>query len=359
MARIVMLSSFPVYPANDGGRVRIHQLATHLAREHDVTVICPHLAERPHTTAYEIRDIAGNGPRCQLFDPPFLLRLVKLLRREAPDALLLEYVWQGFHAAVASVLAGRPFTIDAFDVVSTRFRRRAHPLWPVIGCYERIVLARAHKVIAISETDRAQFEALGVPHTKLSVVPAGVDIEAFHPDGRARARVRARPRLRAGQRAHPLLRAALLPPEHRGDRCPLPRDPSAPGPGVQIVIAGRGADGAMRRRYEDARVRFLGAVGRIQDYINAADVLAVPLRSGSGTRFKIIETLACGVPIVATAVAAEGIAPAVMEGAITIADDWPSFADAVTRAAALPHSEPNAAFLRQHDWREVIKAVPV
>src|SRR3989344_1913402 len=45
----------------------------------------------------------------------------------------------------------------------------------------------------------------------------------------------------------------------------------------------------------------------IQDAYQNAFVLVAPLRTGSGTKFKILEALASGVPVVATRLAAEGI----------------------------------------------------
>ncbi len=50
-----------------------------------------------------------------------------------------------------------------------------------------------------------------------------------------------------------------------------------------------------------------------------------PLRSGSGTRFKIIEALACGTPVVSTTIGAEGLG-AIDEEHLLLRDDPDSFA---------------------------------
>jgi glycosyltransferase involved in cell wall biosynthesis len=55
-------------------------------------------------------------------------------------------------------------------------------------------------------------------------------------------------------------------------------------------------------------VEVTGRVPDIAPYLREAHVLAVPLESGGGTRLKILEAFAAGVPVVATAVAAEGLA---------------------------------------------------
>jgi glycosyltransferase involved in cell wall biosynthesis len=61
-----------------------------------------------------------------------------------------------------------------------------------------------------------------------------------------------------------------------------------------------------------------------------ADVAIVPLRFESGTRFKILEAAACGIPIVSTTLGAEGLAVSHGED-ILIADRPRSFADSIIR----------------------------
>lgn len=357
MSRVLILSSFPVYPANDGGRARIHSFARNLTAHHEVTVVCPRLAERPQERLpYRLLDIAGTGRRRQLFDPGFVHRLIRIIRAERPDVLLLEYVWQGLHATIASTLTATPLIVDAFDVVTTRFRRRHHPLWPVITLYERAVLRRAERVFAISDVDLRGFRALGIPEHRLSLLPGGVDIDVFHPDPDARDRVR---KSLGVEDVRLLLFFGQLEYAPNADALSVlaqeivPRLPVA----CQLVIAGRGNVEQLRSRYGRARMRFLGPVDSIADHINAADAVVSPITSGSGTRHKLLETIACGVPAVSTTIGAEGITEDVLRPAVLIRDEWPSFAEAACDAATWPRLEPSAAFLAHHDWRTIVKSV--
>ncbi len=355
MSKILMLSYLSIYPANDGGRARIHEFAENISKKHDVLVVCPPLSERPlKPLPYRLSEIGGVGPWRQLFDPSFLIRLIRLVNEEKPDVLLLEYVWQGFHAAVVQALTGVPVVVDAFDVVTVRFRRARHPLWPIISLYERAVLKLAKRVFSISEVDRQEFIKLGINPKKLSVVPGGIDLDTFHPDPKARRRVRRRLGIRRGERLILFFGQLSYAPNtdalHILCSEVMPRLDAS----FRLFVAGRGPVEELSQRYGSPQITFLGPVASIAEHINAADALVAPIRHGSGTKRKVLETIACGVPVVTTSIGAEGFDQAACAPSLTIADDWDSFADQVRRATRAKHVPPSPAFLENHDWRSIV-----
>ncbi len=77
-------------------------------------------------------------------------------------------------------------------------------------------------------------------------------------------------------------------------------------------------------------VEVTGYVKDVRDYMARAKVLVVPLRSGGGTRLKILEGLSYGVPTVSTSIGAEGLA--LKDGEQILLGDTPQrFADQVVR----------------------------
>jgi len=84
--------------------------------------------------------------------------------------------------------------------------------------------------------------------------------------------------------------------------------PLLPKP-YRLVVAGTGAPPALRQRLRaHPDVRFLDAPAAVTPlYASAAAVLA-PIRAGGGTRVKVLEALAHGRPLIATAKAVEGLA---------------------------------------------------
>ncbi len=78
----------------------------------------------------------------------------------------------------------------------------------------------------------------------------------------------------------------------------------------------------------DRRIRIVGPVEDAIAALAGARVAVVPILSGSGTRFKILEAWAAGVPVVSTTLGAEGLE--IVDGEhLLLADDPLSFADAV------------------------------
>lgn len=72
-------------------------------------------------------------------------------------------------------------------------------------------------------------------------------------------------------------------------------------------------------------VEFLGYVDDLKKYILNSDICIAPLRYGSGTRFKILEYMAMGKPVISTSKGAEGIDYTQDEN-IIIEDDIDAFA---------------------------------
>jgi glycosyltransferase involved in cell wall biosynthesis len=91
------------------------------------------------------------------------------------------------------------------------------------------------------------------------------------------------------------------------------------------------------RRYvgDDPSVRLKGPVEDAVAELARAKVSVVPLRSGSGTRVKILEAWAAGTPVVSTSMGAEGLGAA-HGRELLIADEPAAFADAVSSLIASP-----------------------
>jgi polysaccharide biosynthesis protein PslH len=77
-------------------------------------------------------------------------------------------------------------------------------------------------------------------------------------------------------------------------------------PDLNFIIVGRNPGPGIRALASD-RVQVTGTVADVRPYYAHAAAVVVPLHVGGGTRLKILEAMAAGVPVVSTALGAEGI----------------------------------------------------
>ncbi len=98
-------------------------------------------------------------------------------------------------------------------------------------------------------------------------------------------------------------------------------------PDVHFYIVGRGSDRTLGYAAGPS-ITVTGKLPTVLPYLCHADVALVPLKFESGTRFKILEAAACGVPVVSTVLGAEGL-PVVHGEHVLLADEAESFAAAV------------------------------
>lgn len=182
------------------------------------------------------------------------------------------------------------------------------------------VFRRAGVVTACSADLATRAIALGAAPSRLEVVPYGVDAERFRPSIDARQRRRAEAGI--GTNA-PLLVAAGRLVRKKGFEYLIDALPRIAAP-AQLVIAGAGdLDAELRARAAAAgvadRVRFLGDIAQddVASWFAAGDVAVVPsVRDASGNvdglPNTVLEALASGTPVVATA--AGGIGSVIEDG---------------------------------------------
>jgi polysaccharide biosynthesis protein PslH len=78
-------------------------------------------------------------------------------------------------------------------------------------------------------------------------------------------------------------------------------------PDARLMIVGRAPTPGIRALHNGKTVVVASDVASVTDYYGRAAIAAVPLRFGGGTRIKILEAWAYGVPVVSTTIGCEGL----------------------------------------------------
>lgn len=99
-------------------------------------------------------------------------------------------------------------------------------------------------------------------------------------------------------------------------------------PDVVVRIAGARPPDALRRRASD-RVEVTGFLTDLAQAYDDVALVVAPLQRGAGLKFKVLQAMAAGFPVITTTVGAEGVAAASGHLPSVVADDAPSFAQAI------------------------------
>ena len=195
----------------------------------------------------------------------------------------------------------------------------------ILGRLERATYPRADQVWVSSDRERDAFMPF-VGLDQLKVVPNVVDLPDRKPDPVPVQRVAF-----VGWYRYPPNEAAAL--ELVRDVMPAVR--AADGP-RSLELIGPGPTRAMIDAAAAVPdVAIVGEVPEVRSRLRAAGVLVVPVRSGGGTRLKILEAIACGVPIVSTQLGIEGL-DLVPETHVLVAETAGQFAAQIGRLASDP-----------------------
>lgn len=218
-----------------------------------------------------------------------------------PDVLDVHFVWpDGVAACRLASLIGAPFTITLRGKINSRIRDPR--MRPLIAA----ALRRAAHVISVSRPMAETARTLGVEEGRLSVIPNGVDLEAFKPTPAAKAR---RELGLDPDCSYIVCVAAICPEKGLTELVEalarLPED-------VRLVLVG--ADDSGGRNLADLnrlaiRENCVGRMilagvqphERVPLYLNAADVTVLASHA-EGCPNVVLESLACGRPVVATRV---------------------------------------------------------
>lgn len=365
--KVVFVDWDIAYPANSGKRLRTLNLMLQLAARHDVTYfsrgdggsaegqkaqcflrshgIRAEFANAPlpakSTVAYYGR-LAANLYAAQ----PLAVaahrssKFVRALRdyAQSHDVDLWQLEWTPYIDMVQAVHLTRTL-INAHNVDTLLWQRyleaERNPLRRRLfesQCqkferYERAAFNRATAVVAVSDEDAAIIRRkFGVQ--RVHVVDNGVDVAHYQAVCATRnphellflGSMDWRPNVDAVR----MLLAEILPRV-------LLREPA-----TRLTIVGRKPpEWLIARCRRTPHVELQANVPDVRPYLARAGQMVVPLRLGSGSRLKILEALASGLPVVATSVAAEGLR--LIPGRdVQIADDYDDMAAVIVHSIRQP-----------------------
>jgi len=352
--RILWIKTGPLHPLDTGGKLRTYYLLRELASRHDVTFLALNdqngFPGREGTTGeycHRFIEVPWKEPQnrgAQLYlnllgnlfsSLPYAVQKYRSARMRTEigkaaascDLIICDFLIPAVNLNMDLKI---PKLLFQHNVESTIWERRCRlqeslygrlyfrVQWKRMLRFERAACSLFDGVVTVSPNDTKKLrEGMRLTNV-LGDVPAGVDTDYFRPQ----------PELR--RPGHIVFTGSMdwMPNEDAVFyfvREIYPRI-KAIMPGVFFTVVGRRPSARLRAlQGTDPSLRITGTVEDIRPYTASASVMVVPLRIGGGTRIKIFESMAMGVPVVSTAIGAEGL-PVSDGGDILIADKPEDFA---------------------------------
>ena len=345
--KILIVSRWFPYPANNGSKIRILNLVKQLANVGEVSLVSfgeqddvdnadgqwalrrwcervevvPYRPFRPNSVrAYAA--LPAPQPRflVDTYDPRLAAAIDAVRREVRPDVATLTELDM---VPYADDLPGLPLVLDDLEVSvhldacrdgSVAGQLRAQLTWLKLTAYLRRMLPRFETCTVVSERERANLRRIVPDYDRVQVVPNSIDLESY-----------------AGTFGEPepntLVFAGALTYHANLDAArffvsevyPLVRQAV---PDVRLRITGRTDGVDLGSLPSQPGVQLTGYVPDVRPVVARSWASVVPLRVGGGTRVKILESMALGTPVVSTSKGAEGLD--VSDGADILLADAPS-----------------------------------
>jgi glycosyltransferase involved in cell wall biosynthesis len=354
MLNAVFISAEAPYPLAGGGAMRSASLLNWLARSYAVDMVVfrepraahpaehlppglvrrLHVVDLPEHARHSLARAVRNAGRLARRVPPLMDRFAgfggpigAVTRGQRYDMAIIEHFWCAPYWEQAAAVS-ETTVLDLHNIESVLHARCAAtgsgPQALAHRAFQRVCrdleekwLPRYTHLLASSEADAQLLRAIS-PSSNVLVYPNSIPHTPAPP--RLEEDVIA---FSGNLEYHPNVSAV------RYFRQEIWPDLRSRWPGLVWRLIGKNPQAVEKIVRGDPRIELLGPVADAVPELARAKVAIVPLLTGSGTRVKIIEAWAAGVPVVSTPLGAEGI-PGRAGEHLLLAESAPGFRDAVS-----------------------------
>jgi len=336
--KVAFLTPYLPFPPDTGGKIRSYHLLKQLGRRHEVHAFSVHYEEHPQgvdeigqicarlhlsrlskpwTRSWRFKRLLSSTPRSvdHFHTPASLATVRRELETGGYDLVFVdELVMAAYTAGLrcpSRILAqqkidyrhywetacARPWSQDKLlDFLEFVKLRR----------FQAVTLADRYPLVVVCSTDDERLLKGINPRINTVIMPNGVDTDHFRP-----------------LPADPSGQSADSPPTliYTGTMFYYPNVDAAlyfwremyphivaRVPNVRILIVGHNPPPEVKKMGELPNVTLTGTVPDVRPYLSQSTAMIVPLRLGGGTRLKILEAMAMGVPVITTTVGCQGLA---------------------------------------------------
>ncbi|MCF6311081.1 MAG: glycosyltransferase family 4 protein [Verrucomicrobiales bacterium] len=392
--KILWVKSGPLYPLDTGGKIRTHAMLSEINKDHKVTYLAfkendSSLHHDEETAPYAIQKSWIPWREAATGTVKFFLQLFNNLLFSSLPYALAKYQAAGMSSKILKLDASGDFDLIICDFLSSAPNFRAihsqlktptvlfqhnieSQIWKRLATSKRNVISQAYfslqyrrmfrwerklsllfdGIITVSQNDADFCKEAYHLNNIIGAVPTGVNIVFFSPKETAAPKP-ARIAFLGSMDWMPNIEcvqyfvAKVLPLIHTVQ------------PELSFYVIGRNPAPVICELTKNHRsVELTGTVDDIRPHLQSCNLMIVPLHAGGGTRIKIFEAMAMGIPVVSTTIGAEGL-PVTHGKDILIANRDQDLADACLQLLQNPDLAKKIAIAgrekveQDHSWHAV------
>lgn len=379
-----MLTPYLPYPLLSGGQIRTYNLLKKLADKHKITLFPLIKEESERKYIPELEKYCAKVKVFKRSKKPFTLKNIYktlissypflVVRNHVPEIIdevkkeLASHDYNLIHAETFYMMPHLPKTNVPIILVEQTIEYLGYesyakkapfflkPLLQIdiakIKKWERHFWRSAQKLIVMSQADKEYIAKEIGNQNKIEVVANGVDSKWFSQKRRkppekptilSVGTFNWLPNIEAVQflvnRVWPLLKKQVK--------------------NAQLWIVGNApTEEILNFQKKDLNIKVTGNIPDIRDAFKNAHVVVAPVFSGKGTRYKILEAMAAGTPVVATSIAVEGLG--VEDGKhVLLANSATEMTDKIARLLNQPDERKQLSrraklfVTKQYDWKYI------
>ena len=311
--------------------------------------------------------MSGRGfIECFHFNEKLARRISAITAQEKFDIIQIELSFFARYAKAISPSCKAKKVLSTHNIETQRFRSELRlSSWSfrrlvllgdslLFPHWERRAMSEFDGVIAVSEQDVGWIEE-NPGNRPVQLVPNGVDLEYFQPH-----------RSESDEPPSIVFTGLMDYPPNVDAVCWFVKEifPSIRSnhPDLSFKIVGARPTDKVQTLGGNEGVEVTGEVPDIRPFVDKAMAFVVPLRSGGGTRLKILQAMAMACPVISTAVGAEGLW--VSDGdTILFAENAAQFVSQIDRLMASPQEAGRIGaagrdlVAAQYDWQDCLAGV--
>lgn len=364
--KILILTPYAPYPPNSGGRIRIWEQIKYLGQQHEITLISFYQTEEEYNqrgmlTEYCQRAILVKRPDTlqeadlhqiqqvteifQWYSTPEMKSALESVRFENFDVVLFEHIFMAQYQPLFStctILQEHNIESNIFKQLNQLYRH-ATPSpaqqkmnafrmsrWMLMRKYENEHWPQFPLRITVSHNDKEELDKR-CPTGRTVVIENGINTRQVKliPAEQWRNKPSRKILFMGSLDFYPnidclfYLKETILPRLWQVD------------PTLSLVITGRNPSQVILDFAADPRIEVIADPDDIDAVAQNCYLTVVPMRIGSGTRIKILHSMALGLPVVSTNLGCEGLS--VSDGHDILVRDTPEqFAEAILTLRANP-----------------------